>query len=144
MTDSQNEGDAFVTLFWNQKENVYLVQPEARRGRFAKGSFGDALRLETEVHEDRFMLEIGRALDNFNKNIWSAEMSKAMSPVKYRNFRRHHLSVSIKRSCCGEVIVYPLHREEGGYVARRGEHIQCQDSEEEILKAVKQAFAMAS
>lgn len=134
----------FAQLYLNRGRKVFLLVAQAQRGR-AQGEIGDP----TEISDTEFDSVIGplllRCLDSYRNAVWSPE--RAYRPAA--SFVKQHLSVAVRRTSSGDLIITPMHHNRGGYTGETSEEILVRsnlsdEAGKKLAEAIREAFRRAT
>lgn len=139
------EGDRteHVGVLRNRRTGDYIVEPMARHPIGASAIFGTPVTIPVERFESEITEAILENLGKYHIQVFREESApRKKSSEEQKAFLETHLSISVTRYPNGDVWIYPMRRDRGGYAAT-GEKIMVPAAEthERLASAVREAFS---
>jgi hypothetical protein len=134
----------FVTIFFNEKKNEYIVQPAAK-GPVSTTDFGEPVHIPADRFDETALDAVIESLLNYQRQVFDQAKARQFTPEEYRVFLKDHLAVSARWDDAGKMTIRPLHPEGGGLVARDGEETVLEEREipQKLIGAILGAFGKA-
>jgi hypothetical protein len=134
-----------VGVLWNERARQYVVQPMTRHPIGASCDYGPASVIPDAEFEASITAAVLDNLSKYHKQAYDKDLVPKRSDNKQRAFLKAHLSVSVTRYPTGDIWIYPMRRNKGGY-SGIGEKIivPAAEVEERLVTAVREAFSKSS
>jgi hypothetical protein len=140
------ERTEYVGVLRNTRTGNYIIEPMARHPIGASAIFGAPVIIPAEKFESEITQAILENLAKYHRQVFREELApKRRSTPEEKAFLKAHLSVSITRYPTGDIWIYPMRRNRGGY-AGTGKKIvvlaaQVRDG---LVSALREAFSKGS
>lgn len=129
-----------IDVYQNIETGVYYVQPFTE-GPVATTAFGDPTIIASDEFDEMIVHAVIENLNRFGREKFDPRRAPRLKPAEQRNFIKMHVGVGVRKELGGELIVRPLHRERGGFVAFDRDAITL--APEEVPNKLKSAIAEA-
>jgi hypothetical protein len=136
----------YVSVLWNKRTGVYVVEPMAKHPTGASAIFGPPVTISAEQFESDATSAVLSNLAKYHHQVFRAELApKKRLPQGERSFLKTHLSVSVTRYASGDIWIYPMQHTSGGYTGI-GEKIvvPAADVKKKLVDGLRQAFSKSS
>ena len=105
-----------TSIYRNVKTGVYFVQPYTL-GPVAATEFGDATIVTPEKFDSSIAEAVLQNLEKFGKEQYDRSRAIIRNQKQQKDFIKNHVGVTINQHDSGELVIYALHRERGGWWA---------------------------
>jgi len=133
----------YICVLRNKRTGNYIIEPMAKHPIGASAVFGAVTTISAEKYESEMTSAVLANLAKYNRQEFQEELApKRRPPKEEREFLESHLSVSITRYPWGDIWIYPMQRDKGGYRGI-GEKIVVPASEvsKQLTAALQEAFS---
>lgn len=143
---SDAERAEYVSVLRNKRTGDYIIEPMARHPIGASAIFGAPVTISAGKFESEITQAILENVAKYHTQVFREELAPKRRPAQEQKaFLNAHLSVSITRYPTGDIWIYPMRRNRGGY-AGTGEKIVVPAAEvrDSLVRALREAFSKGS
>jgi hypothetical protein len=139
---------AIVSVYWNSRMDVYIVQPmvPSPMGAAASIEHGEPTTVPGSEFAEKVPVAVLSALKRYGTERYDPRLARTTSSAEDREFLKRHLNISVSVAPGRLLRIRPLHRKRGGYVSRDGEELYVERAEAmaRIGDLIRQAFQLSS
>jgi hypothetical protein len=119
----------------------YRVQPYTE-GPVATTAFGEPAVIAPGEFESQITDAVMTNLAKFGKEKYDEKRAIRRASNEQRQYVKGHLEVSVRKQPSGELVIFPLHREGGGFVAYKDEStvLAAEEVRDKLPEAIAEAF----